>query len=72
MKKNILKISLALTVVAAAGYITYSSQTEELSMSSISLDNVEAIASGESGKVTCAGWFSKCIPGTDGPYVQYN
>lgn len=46
MKKTILKFGIALAVVAAAGYITYSSQTE-IQLSGVSIDNVEALASGE-------------------------
>ena len=53
MKKNILKWSFALAVVVAAGYTAYSSQNE-IQLSGVSIDNVEALASGESGgKVHC-------------------
>lgn len=48
MKKHILKFSLALAVLVAAGYTVYSSQTSS-KVSGIALSNVEALASGESG-----------------------
>ena len=53
MKTRILKWSFALAVVVAAGYITYSSQTE-IQLSGVSIDNVEALASGEGG-TECTG-----------------
>ena len=60
MKKKILKISFALAVVAAAGYIAYSSQTE-VQLSGVSLDNAEALASGETETGwSCTGWWGTC------------
>ena len=49
MKKHILKLGFALAVVVAAGYTVYSSQTS-LKMTGIALNNVEALASGESSQ----------------------
>ena len=51
MKKHILKFSLALAVLVAAGYTVYSSQTSS-KVSGIALSNVEALASGE-GNFIC-------------------
>ncbi len=70
MKKNILKFGIALAVVVAAGYITYSSQTE-IQLSGVTLDNVEAIASGENGNPPCANILAPCEPGLEGPYMMY-
>lgn len=47
MKKHILKLGFALAVVVAAGYTVYSSQTSK-ELTGIALDNMEALASGES------------------------
>ncbi len=47
MKTRILKWSFALAVVVAAGYTAYTSQTKTQKLNGITLDNVEAIASGE-------------------------
>ena len=46
MKKAI-KFTLALAVVVAAGYTAYSSQIKTQTLNGVTLDNVEAIASGE-------------------------
>lgn len=48
MKTNIFKITFALAVVVAAGYTVYASQVSS-EIAGVALDNVEAIASGESG-----------------------
>lgn len=55
MKKHILKLGFALAVVVAAGYTVYSSQTS-LKMTGIALNNVEALASGESDKKYDSVW----------------
>lgn len=47
MKKRILKSTLAMAVVVAAGYVAYSSQTSTPMKSGIALRNVEALAGGE-------------------------
>lgn len=52
MKKHILKLGFALAVIVAAGYTVYSSQAS-LKMTGIALNNVEALASGESGGDGC-------------------
>ena len=46
MKKNYLKIALVSAFAIAAGYNVYNSQ-EEVKLSEMALDNVEAIAQGE-------------------------
>lgn len=52
MKKIMLKLTMTLAVIAVAGYAVYPSQTET-QLSGVTLDNVEAIASGESGNYYC-------------------
>jgi len=37
------------TIIVAAGMITYNTQVEKIHLSSIALENVEALARGESG-----------------------
>ena len=70
MKRNIIKSSLALAVAIAAGYITYSSQTET-QLSEVALENIEAIASGESRKVVCANIDGPCSGDNMGSYLSY-
>lgn len=62
MKTKILKWSFALAVVVAAGYTAYSSQIEK-PLTGVTLDNVEAIASGEA--------IGPCI-GLGNTYCPYN
>ena len=50
MKKITLKLALSLAVVVAAGYTAYTSQARTQKLEGVTLDNVEAIASGESHK----------------------
>ena len=62
MKTKILKWSFALAVVVAAGYTAYSSQNE-IQLSGVSIDNVEALASGESYNPLCPNGCSGEGPG---------
>lgn len=48
MKKAILKFTLGLAVVVAAGYTTYASQAS-VELAGVAMDNVEALAEEESG-----------------------
>ena len=59
MKTKILKWSFALAVVVAAGYTAYSSQNE-IQLSGVSIDNVEALASGELGGAGYTSHSYKC------------
>lgn len=52
MKKNILKAVFVAAFAMMAGYGVYTTQIQT-SLSDLALDNVEALASGESGKVNC-------------------
>lgn len=60
MKKNILKFSLALAVVVAAGYTVCSSQTS-VQLIGTALENVEALASDEWGPYETS-HSSQCPP----------
>ena len=51
MKKNIFKLTLGLAVAVTAGYTTYASQASSV-IAGVALDNVEAIAGGESSSGT--------------------
>lgn len=53
MKKRILKLTMTLAVVAVAGYAAYSSQIK-IQLDGVTLNNVEALASGESDHPTRA------------------
>jgi hypothetical protein len=46
MKKNVLRAAFVVTLGLAAGFTTYSSQKDELALSDVVLDYVEALASG--------------------------
>ena len=48
MRKKVLRAALVAVVVAVAGYGVCANQTEEPTMSDIMLENVEALATGES------------------------
>lgn len=52
MKKKIFIATIAIVVVIAAGYNVYTSQND-VNLSDLSLDNIEALASGESGNFGC-------------------
>jgi hypothetical protein len=54
MKKNILRAAFVVAFGLAVGYTTYSSQKDEHALSDVVLDNVEALASGESSN-ECTG-----------------
>ena len=47
MKKLTLKIAFVAAFAAIAGYVSYNSQKEEMNLSELALDNVEALASCE-------------------------
>ena len=54
MKKNVFKLTLGSAVAVAAGYTTYASRAS-VELAGVAMDNVEALASGESGGLrTCA------------------
>lgn len=48
MKKLKLKIAIVAVVAAVAGYGVYQNRTKEVGMSELALENVEALAAGES------------------------
>lgn len=52
MKKNLLKVAFVAAFALVAGYGVYTSQTEH-KLSDLALDNVEALAWGETGDNTC-------------------
>lgn len=55
MKKNF-KIIMMVAMVVAAGFTTFNAQVEELQISSLAMENIEAIAGGEvSIPYLCAG-----------------
>lgn len=57
MRKNILKMTLAAAFVCAAGFTAYRAQADAPSLSGLALENVEALANGETigshGTGTC-------------------
>ena len=52
MRKNMMKVALVAAVAAMAGYGVYAHQTKEM-MSDVMLENVEALATGESSDGNC-------------------
>ena len=52
MKTKILKVTFLAAIAAIAGYGVYANQTKE-TMSDVMLENVEALATGESGDGYC-------------------
>ena len=52
MKKNIMKLVFAATLAVAAGVSAYQAQEKEM-MSDLTMENVEALASGEGYHITC-------------------
>ena len=48
MNKKTMKIAMVAVVAAVAGTVTYQNQTKEIGMSELALENVEALAAGES------------------------
>ena len=52
--KKMIKIAFVAAFVAIAGYGVYTNQKSE-TLSDLTLDNVEALAAGESGYDTCLG-----------------
>jgi hypothetical protein len=47
MKKNVLRAAFVVALGLAAGFTAYSSQKDELALSDVLLENIEALASGE-------------------------
>ena len=47
MRRNILKMTLAAAFVCAAGFTAYRAQADAPSLSGLALENVEALANGE-------------------------
>lgn len=61
MKKNIIRNSLIATIAIVAGFNVYQSNVNNEEMSSIVLENVEALAQDESGDWYCVGEFFTCL-----------
>lgn len=45
--KKVYKIVAVVAIVAAAGLITYNAQSDKMQLSTLAMDNIEAIARGE-------------------------
>lgn len=52
MKNSLLKVALATMFTLVVGYTTYTSQKPEATLSSLAMENIEALAQGEVG-ATC-------------------
>lgn len=50
MKKNILKVAVVAVIALTVGLNVYNSQKEELPLSDLMMDNVEALAQSEGGE----------------------
>lgn len=49
MKKNLLKVVFATMFTLVAGYTVYTSQESEITLSSLAMVNIEALANDENG-----------------------
>lgn len=70
MKHRILSLSIIAILVVAAGHIVYTSLYEEVMLSNLTMDNIEALATGETqgcpgsdskpngAGCWCNGWFA--------------
>lgn len=59
--KKILKYVVVVAIVAVAGVTAYNTQMDELQMSFLAMENIEAIASGE-GSGPCEGYGRVLCP----------
>jgi len=59
MKKTIIKSAFVAACIAVAGYAVYHSQNE-VKLSELAMENVEALAGGESVTVECPGGRTEC------------
>ena len=55
MKKLIIKSAFVAAFIAVAGYAAYNTQKEEVALSEIAMENVEALAAMEGGGTPCGG-----------------
>ena len=61
MKKNILKLTFIAAVAVAAGYTAYSQSQKTETLSGLALENVEALAGGETNTSwNCTGYWGSC------------
>ena len=56
--KKFYKYIAVVAIVAAAGFTAYSTQGNKLHLSSLAMENVEALANGESGSGYCTMHFA--------------
>lgn len=69
--KKCMKIAFVAAFAAIAGYDFYTSQKSE-TMSDLALANVEALASGESGKdIYCCGNYGTCMEVIDSDGIKH-
>ncbi len=74
--KKVYKMLAVVVIVAVAGVTVYNTQGKRLHLSGIALENVEALARGESGNFDCIPPYEKytCvyIGSTRLPGIKYN
>ena len=74
--KKIYKYMAVVAIVTAAGFTAYSTQGNKLHLSGLAMENVEALARGESGNFDCIPPYEKytCvyIGSTRLPGIKYN
>lgn len=72
MKKKVMGIIVVVAIAAVAGYNVYTSQND-VKLSNLALNNVEALASSGEGGVTvkcCAALWGDCKDNIKAPYVE--
>lgn len=72
--KKIFKIVAVVAIVVTVGFTAYNAQTNELQLSSLAMDNVEAIARGEINPECpngCLTYFGHCYCNGYHPLEEY-
>lgn len=64
MKKQIMKVAIVAVFGLIVGYTAYNSQKDELALSEVLLDNVEALANENSGSYNCCNGCKGAFCGT--------
>ena len=74
MRKNILRMTLAAAFVCAAGFTAYRAQAGAPTLSELALENVEALAGGETSSTMCVSavnqWCEFVVITPNGNHVE--
>lgn len=72
--KKVYKLIMLVAIAAAIGFTVYNVQSDELQISSLAMENVEALAGGESGAPSACPYdgYMCIVRYSDGTYVTYD